>query len=89
MAMASRLAATTTQGRVIGTVQSAGSLGRVVGPSTGGVMLGWDRPGPVLAYGNTPFLVGGIVMGIAFLLSLTLRQSPLSEAPAPAEVARK
>jgi DHA1 family tetracycline resistance protein-like MFS transporter len=89
MAMASRLAATTAQGRVIGTVQSAGSLGRVVGPSTGGVMLGWDRPGPVLAYGNTPFLVGGIVMGIAFLLSLTLRQSPLSEAPAPAEVARK
>jgi DHA1 family tetracycline resistance protein-like MFS transporter len=89
MAMASRLAATTTQGRVIGTVQSAGSLGRVVGPSTGGVMLGWDRPGPVLAYGNTPFLIGGIVMGIAFLLSLTLRQSPLSEAPAPAEVVRK
>jgi multidrug resistance protein len=89
MAMASRLAATTAQGRVIGTVQSAGSLGRVVGPSTGGVMLGWDRPGPVLAYGNTPFLIGGIVMGIAFLLSLTLRQSPLSEAPAPAEVVRK
>ncbi len=89
MAMASRLAATTAQGRVIGTVQSAGSLGRVVGPSTGGVMLGWDRPGPVLAYGNTPFLIGGIVMGIAFLLSLTLRQSSVSEAPATAEVARK
>jgi DHA1 family tetracycline resistance protein-like MFS transporter len=89
MAMASRLAATTAQGRVIGTVQSAGSLGRVVGPSTGGVMLGWDRPGPALAYGNTPFLIGGIVMGIAFLLSLTLRRSSVSEAPAPAEVARK
>jgi MFS transporter, DHA1 family, tetracycline resistance protein len=89
MAMASRLAATTAQGRVIGTVQSAGSLGRVVGPSAGGVMLGWDRPGPVLAYGNTPFLIGGIVMGIAFLLSLTLRRSPLSEAPAPTEVVRK
>src|ERR1700722_2769591 len=63
MAMASQLAATTAQGRVIGTVQSAGSLGRVVGPLSGGVMLGWDRPGPVLAYGNTPFLLGGIVMG--------------------------
>jgi DHA1 family tetracycline resistance protein-like MFS transporter len=89
MAMASRLAATTAQGRVIGTVQSAGSLGRVVGPSAGGFMLGWDRPGAVLAYGNTPFLVGGIVMGIAFLLSLTLRRSAVSEAPATAEVARK
>ena len=89
MAMASRLAATTAQGRVIGTVQSAGSLGRVVGPSAGGFMLGWDRSGPVLAYGNTPFLIGGVVMGIAFLLSLTLRRSPVSEAPAPAEVAQK
>ncbi|HEX4201215.1 MAG TPA: hypothetical protein VHY59_06830, partial [Chthoniobacterales bacterium] len=69
--------------------QSAGSLGRVVGPSAGGFMLGWDRPGPVLAYGNTPFLIGGIVMGIAFLLSLALRRSPVSEAPAPTEVVRK
>src|SRR5580700_4885086 len=89
MAMASRLAAATAQGRVIGTVQSAGSLGRVVGPAAGGFMLGRDRTGPALAYGNTPFLIGGIVMGTAFLLSLTLRRSPLSEAPAPAEVARK
>jgi len=89
MAMASRLATATAQGRVIGTVQSAGSLGRVVGPATGGFMLGRDRSGPALAYGNTPFMIGGIIMGIAFLLSLTFRRSPVSEAPAPAEVARK
>jgi MFS transporter, DHA1 family, tetracycline resistance protein len=89
MAMASRLAATTAQGRVIGTVQSAGSLGRVVGPSAGGFMLGWDRPGPNLAYGNTPFLIGGIVMGIAFLISLMLRRSPVSVAETPVEVAGK
>jgi predicted MFS family arabinose efflux permease len=88
-AMASRLAATTAQGRVIGTVQSSGSLGRVVGPAVGGFMLGRDRSSPVLAYGNTPFLVGGIVMGIAFLLSLTLRRSPASATPPPAEVVRK
>ena len=85
-AMASRLAATTAQGRVIGTVQSAGSLGRVIGPAAGGFMLGSDRSGPALAYGNTPFLIGGIVMGVAFLLSFTLRRSPVSESPAPAEV---
>ena len=89
MAMASRLAATTAQGRVIGTVQSAGSLGRVVGPSAGGFMLGWDRLGPNLAYGNTPFLIGGIVMGIAFLISLMLRRSPVSVPEATVEVARK
>ena len=89
MAMASRLATSTAQGRVIGTVQSAGSLGRVVGPSSGGFMLGWDRSGPALAYGNTPFLIGGIVMGVAFLLSLLLRGSPVSIAQEPAEVARK
>jgi MFS transporter, DHA1 family, tetracycline resistance protein len=89
MAMASRLAATTAQGRVIGTVQSAGSLGRVVGPSAGGFMLGWDRLGPNLAYGNTPFLIGGIVMGVAFLVSLMLRRSPVSVAETPVEVARK
>ena len=89
MAMASRLTASTAQGRVIGTVQSAGSLGRVVGPSAGGFMLGWDRPRPDLAYGNTPFVIGGIVMGIAFLISLTLRRSPVSVAESPVEVAGK
>jgi DHA1 family tetracycline resistance protein-like MFS transporter len=88
-AMASRLAASTAQGRVIGTVQSAGSLGRVVGPSAGGFMLGWDRPRPDLAYGNTPFVIGGIVMGIAFLISLMLRRSPVSVAESPVEVAGK
>jgi len=89
MAMASRLAASTAQGRVIGTVQSAGSLGRVVGPSAGGFMLGWDRPRPDLAYGNTPFVIGGLVMGIAFLISLMLRRSPVSVAESPVEVAGK
>jgi DHA1 family tetracycline resistance protein-like MFS transporter len=89
MAMASRLAASTAQGRVIGTVQSAGSLGRVVGPSAGGFMLGWDRPRPDLAYGNTPFVIGGVVMGVAFLISLMLRRSPVSVAESPVEVAGK
>lgn len=88
-AMASRLAAATAQGRVIGTVQSAGSLGRVVGPAVGSYMLGWDHSGAIPAYGNTPFLIGGIVMGVAFLLSLTLRRTPVSVAQAPAEVAGK
>jgi hypothetical protein len=52
-------------------------------------MLGWDRPRPDLAYGNTPFVIGGIVMGVAFLISLMLRRSPVSVAESPVEVAGK
>src|SRR5260370_8784668 len=63
MAMASRLATATAQGRVIGTVQSAGSLGRGVGPAAGGFMLGRDRSGAALAYGNPPFWFGGFLFG--------------------------
>jgi MFS transporter, DHA1 family, tetracycline resistance protein len=88
-AIASRLTGASAQGRVIGTVQSAGSLGRVVGPAVGSYMLGLDHSGSIPAYGNTPFLIGGVVMGIAFLLSLTLRRSPVSVAQEPAEMARK
>jgi len=61
----------------------------VVGPAVGSYMLGWDHSGAIPAYGNTPFLIGGIVMGVAFLLSLTLRRTPVSVAQAPAEVAGK
>jgi MFS transporter, DHA1 family, tetracycline resistance protein len=71
-ALASKVTSAASQGRVLGTVQSAGSLGRVVGPAIGGLMLAADRTRPALQYGNTPFLAGGLVMGLAFLLSLAL-----------------
>src|SRR5258708_39857392 len=87
MAMASRLAAATAQGRVIGTVQSAGSLGRVVGPAAGGFMLGRDRSGPALAYGNTPFLIGGIILGVGVFLLFAFSPSAGLGGPAPGGVA--
>jgi MFS transporter, DHA1 family, tetracycline resistance protein len=71
-ALASKVTSAASQGRVLGTVQSAGSLGRVVGPAIGGLMLAADRTRPALQYGNTPFVAGGLVMGLAFLLSLAL-----------------
>jgi multidrug resistance protein len=71
-ALASKTASAASQGRVLGTVQSAGSLGRVVGPAIGGLLLAADRTRPALQYGNTPFVAGGLVMGLAFLLSLAL-----------------
>jgi multidrug resistance protein len=85
-ALASKVTSAASQGRVLGTVQSAGSLGRVVGPAVGGLMLAADRTRPALQYGNTPFVAGGLVMGLAFLLSLALlRTEPQPSNAAVAE----
>ncbi len=73
-ALASKGASGTVQGRVLGLLQSAGSLGRVVGPSLAGFLLTLDHARPNLRYGNTPFLAGAVVMLGAFALALTLRQ---------------
>ncbi|MBV8969500.1 MAG: MFS transporter, partial [Verrucomicrobia bacterium] len=83
-ALASKVTSAANQGRVLGTVQSAGSLGRVVGPAIGGLMLAADRTRPALQYGNTPFVAGGLVMGLAFLLSLAL----LRTEPQPGDAAQ-
>jgi DHA1 family tetracycline resistance protein-like MFS transporter len=71
-AMASKAAHSGVQGRVLGTLQSAGSLGRVCGPAVGGFLLTSDHTRPPIAYGNTPFLIGGLVMALAFAVSLAL-----------------
>jgi DHA1 family tetracycline resistance protein-like MFS transporter len=72
-AMASKAAHPGAQGRVLGTLQSAGSLGRVCGPAVGGFLLASDHTRPPIEYGNTPFLVGGLIMALAFVVSLALR----------------
>jgi MFS transporter, DHA1 family, tetracycline resistance protein len=71
-AMASKAAHAGAQGRVLGTLQSAGSLGRVCGPAIAGFLLASDRGRPPIEYGNTPFLIGGLVMALAFVVSLAL-----------------
>lgn len=88
-ALASKGASQNLQGRVLGTLQSAGSLGRVFGPAIGGFLLAGDHSRPDLEYGNTPFLAGAGIMAVAFVLALTLRRRQLVEQPAFVEAERK
>ncbi|MBV9299217.1 MAG: MFS transporter, partial [Verrucomicrobia bacterium] len=79
-AIASKSASAALQGRVMGVVQSAGSLGRVFGPVLAGFLLTGDHTRPNIQSGNTPFLVGGVVIAIAFGLATTLRRSAPAKA---------
>ena len=90
-AMASKGASAALQGRVLGVVQSAGSLGRVFGPVIAGFLLTGDHMRPNAQYGNTPFLVGGVIMAFAFGLATTLgRSEPAApEMPSPVEADKK
>jgi MFS transporter, DHA1 family, tetracycline resistance protein len=90
-AMASKGASAALQGRVLGVVQSAGSLGRVFGPVIAGFLLTSDHTRPTAQYGNTPFLVGGVIMAFAFGLATTLRRSEPAAAnlPSPVEADKK
>src|ERR1700730_15703264 len=86
-AMASKGASAALQGRVLGVVQSAGSLGRVFGPVIAGFLLTGDHLRPNTQYGNTPFLVGGVIIALAFGLATTLRGSEPATPEMPSPVA--
>jgi DHA1 family tetracycline resistance protein-like MFS transporter len=88
-AMASKAAHAGAQGRVLGTLQSAGSLGRVCGPAIAGFLLASDRGRPPIEYGNTPFLIGGLVMALAFVVSLALRGGERAQTEASINVDRE
>ena len=88
-ALASRGASASLQGRVLGVVQSAGSLGRVCGPILAGILLSGDHLRPKIQYGNTPFLIGGIIIAMAFALAMTLRRSGPMLSQVPVEINRE
>jgi multidrug resistance protein len=90
-AIASKGASPALQGRVLGIVQSAGSLGRVFGPVIAGVLLTRDHLGSNDRYGDTPFFVGGFFIAIAFAFAMTLRRvTPQKvQVEPPIEVHRK
>ena len=88
-AMASKAAHAGAQGRVLGALQSAGSLGRVCGPAMGGFLLASDHTRPPIEYGNTPFLIGGLVMALAFVVGLTLRKVERTEIQRPIDVGQE
>ncbi|HXL27117.1 MAG TPA: hypothetical protein VN952_10570, partial [Chthoniobacterales bacterium] len=52
-------------------------------PAVGGFLLASDHTRPPIEYGNTPFLMGGLVMAFAFVVSLALRGAePVQTEPA-------
>jgi MFS transporter, DHA1 family, tetracycline resistance protein len=85
-AIASKGASAELQGRVLGVIQSAGSLGRVFGPVLAGFLLSGDHTRPNPQYGNTPFLAGGVIIAVAFGLASSLRRSEPAKAIAPSPV---
>src|SRR6201994_4969667 len=90
-AIASKGASAALQGRVLGVLQSAGSLGRVFGPVLAGFLLSGDHLRQNVQYGNTSFLAGGIIMAIAFGLATTLRRPAAAKViePSPVEAENK
>lgn len=55
------------QGRVIGLMQSAGSLGRAVGPFAAGWLLSRDAGNPAHHYGQTPLWAAAFLMVLALV----------------------
>ena len=79
--LASRSTDAHCQGRLLGLMQSAGSLGRFLGPMIGFALVTRD---PESDYGRTSFLVSGAILVLTMLLVLCVSPAR-SEAAAPAE----
>ena len=70
--LASKSAHETAQGRVLGLMQSASSLARVVGPVLGGWLLNYDAVHLSRVFGRTPYTAGGAITLIAVALAMAL-----------------
>lgn len=70
--LASRSAEQSWQGRVIGLMQSSGSLARWVGPIMAGKLLMIDVMTDPKSYGRTPFWTAAALMVLALLFALRL-----------------
>ncbi len=62
------------QGRALGVTQSLGALGRFAGPVLAGSLLTLDEAGADSLYGRSPYWAAAVVMALAFVLSLWIRQ---------------
>jgi multidrug resistance protein len=71
------------QGRALGLMQSAGSMGRLIGPLIAGWLLTYDLSRPLHEYARTPLLASGAILLIAFALALTLRKPAQDKIPPP------
>jgi MFS family permease len=81
--LASKYVNAAWQGRVLGALQSAASLARIIGPALGGWLLMQDANQHPSRYGITPFWVSGGIMIVAFLIALTLRSNLARTADIP------
>ncbi len=84
--LASRFVDRKWQGRAAGMMQSAGALGRTVGPALAGWLLTFDLGKPVEQYARTPFWIGAALLTVTFFLMLPLLKitPPVSETATPA-----
>lgn len=75
------------QGRAMGFLQGAASLGRGLGPILGGWLLGLDRTAqgvPTANYGRTPFWVAAFFMVITWWIARGLYRPPFQAEPGAA-----
>jgi MFS family permease len=72
----------------MGLMQSAGSLGRTIGPVLAGWLLAFDLGGPLQHYARTPLWTGAVLLGVTFVLTLSLlKKAPTALEPAVAPAA--
>jgi DHA1 family tetracycline resistance protein-like MFS transporter len=80
--LASQMIDRSWQGRALGLMQSAGSVGRLVGPLLGGWLLMFDLRFPIARYARTPLFASAGLLFVAFLLALSFRR-PVSDHTPP------
>jgi DHA1 family tetracycline resistance protein-like MFS transporter len=76
--LASKGVSAAWQGRVMGVLQSAASLARIIGPVLGGFLLNYDEKHPTAHFGRTPYWAAAAIMMVALLLSLSLHSTEVS-----------
>lgn len=74
--LASQMIDRSWQGRALGLMQSAGSVGRLVGPLLGGWLLMTDLRRPLSYYARTPLFASAALLLVAFGLALSFRKPP-------------
>jgi multidrug resistance protein len=84
--LASQMIDRSWQGRALGLMQSAGSLGRLVGPLLGGWLLMFDLSRPLASYARTPFFASAAILLVAFALALGFQRPAADRIPVVAEI---
>jgi MFS family permease len=79
--LASQMIDRSWQGRALGLMQSAGSVGRLVGPLLGGWLLMFDLGYPVSRYARTPLFASAALLLVAFCIALTFRRPAADHMP--------